>query len=336
MSKMFPGIILIVMVGVIVYLAPWISGFFTSGSLANFSSGADVFYVSEDAGNEFQSQSDGLMISEITDAFFLNQQSIYLCTSQGLFNLTESKKGWERIKDSTKVLEFPAEISSLIFKDNQTAFISINKNNRGKIYFTSDNFETLKEVYVTSQADVKINDLAINQSGRVYFISSEKILGYSDDNGKTFRLMTHLDKNFRKIIINQKNNNIIYLWGDEGVYKSVDAGNNFYNLGVSFGINDFFVDNDDIIYLATNKGAYRSFDGGWNWQIMDSLLPKDLPARAISYNNERKEVIIAFGGRLYISQDGLAWSIKTIGVNPINLIEVNPFNSSQIIIGMKK
>ena len=247
-----------------------------------------------------------------------------------------SKKEWERIKDSTKVLEFPLAVSSLIFKGDQTAFISVNKNNRGKIYFTPDNFKTLKEVYVTSVAGAEINDLAINQNGRIYFISTEKILGYSDDNGKTFRLMTHLDKNFRKIIISQKNNDVIYLWGAEGVYKSVDAGNNFYNLGVSFGINDFFVDNNDIVYLATNKGAYRSFDGGWNWQIMDSLLPKDLPAGAISYNNERKEVIIAFGGRLYISQDGLAWSIKTIGSNAINLIEVNPFNSSQIIIGMKK
>jgi photosystem II stability/assembly factor-like uncharacterized protein len=337
MSKMFPGIILIIVAGLIVYLAPWFSGFFTSGSLANLSINDSVFYVSNDAGNEFQPQSDGLMVSEIIDVVFLDSQSSYLCTSQGVFKLNNLKNKWERIKDQTGVLEFPSRISSLVFDDNQTAFIAVNKNNRGKIYFTSDNFQTLKEIYVTSQEGAEINDLKISQSGRIYFLSTEKILGYSDDNGQTFKLMTHLDRDFKKIVISQKNNNVIYLWGDEYIYKSVDAGYNFYNLGFTLSnINDFFINNKEIIYIATNNGAFHSFDGGWNWRLMDSLLPKDLPAGAISYNNERGEVIISFGGRLYISQDSLAWSIKSISTNNINIIKINPFNLNQVLVGIKK
>jgi len=334
---MFPGIILIIGVGVVVYLAPWFSGFFTSGSLANFGVNADVFYFSNDAGSQFQSQNKGLMVSEIIDAVFSEDQSLYLCTTQGIFKTDNLEDEWQKIKDQTRILEFPAIIRSLIFKDNQTALVAINKNDHGKIYFTSDNFKTLKEIYVTSQEATEIKDLKINQSGRIYFLSSEKILGYSDDNGETFQLMNHLDKSFERIIISPKNDNVIYLWGKDSVYKSIDSGYNFYNLGVSFsGINDLFVANDQVVYIATNYGVFRSFDGGWNWQVMDSLLPKNLPAGAISYNNERKEILVGFNGRLYQSKDGTAWSIKTIGNNDINMIKINPFNSNQVLVGMKK
>jgi hypothetical protein len=91
-----------------------------------------------------------------------------------------------------------------------------------------------------------------------------------------------------------------------------------------------------VIYLATDKGVFQSFDGGWNWVIMDSLLPKDLVAGAVSYNNGSKELLAGFDGRLYTSKDGTSWSVKTIGINHINIIKVNPFNSNEILVGMKK
>jgi photosystem II stability/assembly factor-like uncharacterized protein len=336
MGKMLPGIILIIGVGVIVYLAPWISGFFTSGSLANFGPNASVFYVSDDAGSSFQQKSEGLMVNEIFDINFSSDQKMYLSTSQGIFKF-DNKKEWQRIKDSTGILDFPSETRSLIWSKDGNAFLAINKNGHGKIYHSLDDLNNLTEVYVTSGANSLIKDLEINSVGRIYFLSSEKIFGYSDDNGKTFRLMAHLDKDFEKIVMDSNNNETIYLWGKNTIYKSIDGGHNFFNLGVTLvGINDLFVSNNHMIYLATNKGVFQSFDGGWNWIIMDSLLPKDLAAGAVSYNNDGKELLAGFDGRLYTSKDGTGWSVKTIGVNHINIIKVNPFNSNEILMGMKK
>lgn len=337
MGKMLPGIILIVVVGIIVYLAPWLSGFFTSGSLANFGPNASVFYFSNDAGSSFESQSDGLMVNEIFDITFSPDQLMYLSTSQGVFKFNSKKREWQRIKDDSGVLDFPLEVRSLIWDKTNDAFLAINKNGHGKIYYSPDGFKNLIEIYVTSQANSVIQDLKINTSGRIYFLSSERIFSYSDDNGKTFRLMTHLDKDFEKIVIDSKNNEIIYLWGKNVVYKSVDGGHNFFDLDVLFaGINDLFVADGGMIYLATNKGVFQSFDGGWSWTIMDSLLPKDLSAGAVSYNNESKDLLAGFDGRLYTSKDGTGWSVKTIGVNYINIIKINPFNSNEVLIGMKK
>jgi hypothetical protein len=39
---------------------------------------------------------------------------------------------------------------------------------------------------------------------------------------------------------------------------------------------------------------------------------------------------------LYISQDSLAWSIKSISTNNINIIKINPFNLNQVLVGIKK
>lgn len=337
MSKIFPGIILIVGVGIIVYFAPWLSGFFTSGSLANFGPDASVFYLSKDAGANFQSQSDGLMVNEVFDVVFSPSQSMYLSTSQGIFQFNEKKQEWQRIKDDTGILDFPSEARSLIWNKTGDAFVVINKNDRGKIYRSSDNLKNLTEIYVTSQTDSIIEDLKINALGRIYFLSSERIFGYSDDNGKTFRLMNHLDKDFEKIAMNPKNNEIIYLWGNNSIYKSVDGGRIFSNLGFSFlGINDLFVADSGIIYVATDKGVSRSFDGGWSWTVMDSLLPKDLPAGAVSYNNEKGIILAGFGGRLYTSEDGVGWSVKTIGTNVINMIKINPLNTDEVLVGIKK
>lgn len=337
MSKILSGVILIIGVGVIVYLAPWLSGFLTSGSLANFGLNDSVFYLSNDAGSSFQSQSDGLMVNEIFDVTFSPEQSIHLSTSQGVFKFDSAGQGWQRIKDNTSVLDFPLEARSLVWSKAGDAFLAVNKNGRGKIYKSSDNLKNLVEIYVTSQVNSAIKDLKVNASERIYFLSSEKIFGYSDDNGKTFRLMAHLDKDFERIVMDQKNNGIIYLWGKSAIYKSVDSGHNFFDLSISLsGINDLFVADSGVIYSATNKGIFQSFDGGWNWTIMDSLLPKNLPAEAVSYNNEKKNILAGFDGRLYISEDGMGWSIKTIGVNTINIIKINPFNFNEVFVGMKK
>jgi ligand-binding sensor domain-containing protein len=261
---------------------------------------------------------------------------MYLSTSQGVFKF-DSKKEWQRIKDNTGVLDFPSETRSLAWDNDTNAFLAINKNGHGKIYHSPDKLNSLTEVYVTSGMDSSIKDLKINSIGRIYFLSSEKIFGYSDDDGKTFRLMAHLDKDFEKIVIDLNNSETIYLWGKNAIHKSIDGGYNFFNLSIpSDGINDLFVSDNQTIYLATDKGVFQSFDGGWNWIVMDSLLPKNLVAGAVSYNNESKELMAGFDGRLYTSKDGTGWSVKTVGVNRINLIKVNPLNSNEILVGMKK
>jgi len=85
-----------------------------------------------------------------------------------------------------------------------------------------------------------------------------------------------------EIVIHPTDNNIIYVAGSNGFYKSTDAGENFDRSpfgGISVkDVTDFRLNpgNPDIIYAVTNDGFYRSTDGGENFVASTStVLPED-------------------------------------------------------------
>jgi photosystem II stability/assembly factor-like uncharacterized protein len=85
-----------------------------------------------------------------------------------------------------------------------------------------------------------------------------------------------------EIVIHPTDNNIIYVAGSNGFYKSTDAGENFERSpfgGISVkDVTDFRLNpgDPDIIYAVTNDGFYRSTDGGENFVASTStVLPED-------------------------------------------------------------
>ncbi len=85
-----------------------------------------------------------------------------------------------------------------------------------------------------------------------------------------------------EIVINPTDNNIIYVAGSNGFYKSIDAGETFDRSpfgGISVkDVTDFRLNpgDPDIIYAVTNDGFYRSTDGGENFVASTStVLPED-------------------------------------------------------------
>ena len=129
----------------------------------------------------------------------------------------------------------------------------------------------------------------------------------------------------------ENNNQRSVAYGD-GVYKSVDAGRSWENMGVkdSEHISKIIVhpDNSDVIYVAAygplwsdggDRGIYRSMDGGATWEnlhnvsdktgaadlIMDPTNPDILYA---AYHQRRRHVFTYIGGgpesAVYKSTDG--------------------------------
>ncbi len=85
-----------------------------------------------------------------------------------------------------------------------------------------------------------------------------------------------------EIVIHPTDNNIIYVAGSNGFYKSIDAGETFDRSpfgGISVkDVTDFRLNpgDPDIIYAVTNDGFYRSTDGGENFVASTStVLPED-------------------------------------------------------------
>ena len=90
-----------------------------------------------------------------------------------------------------------------------------------------------------------------------------------------------------EIVIHPTDNNIIYVAGSNGFYKSTDAGENFDRSpfgGISVkDVTDFRLNpgNPDIIYAVTNDGFYISTDGGDNFVASTSTVLPDDFGRAV-------------------------------------------------------
>ncbi len=345
MNKITKIILAIVVAGLVLYAAPSVVGFL-SASLSSFNINGSVFYYSFDAGDNFAKNSQGLAFGGINNLIFAPDKSIFAATSQGLFKTDQAGEKWERVADETGFLRSPVAVQQIIFfgEDFSRILIAAYKSNFGRIYLSDDGLKTLKEVYGVSNAGAVISDLKFDsQKNRIYFTSTEGVFGYSDDGGESFGLLKQFSDSLTKIVFNQKNGQGIFLVSPTSLYSSFDDGYYFTDLSNVLaaysisGLNDLWLSEKNGLFLASNSGAWRSFDYGYTWQKMDSLLPRDLPAMAIMYNNERGEILIGFGGRLYFSGNGRDWGVRSLNQsNVISNIKVDPVNSDVILIGMRR
>lgn len=337
MKKLGSIVIFIVLLGVVVYIAPWVFGF-ASANMSSFNLNNGVFYYSSNNGEDFEKISSGLILSEINDLEFGPDGIVYAATNQGIFQLDLSDKQWDKVVDSEQILSLGVQVKKIAFIDNTKILIAVYEGNKGRIYQADKNFENLEEVYSVSKENTSITDLAYDKKlGRIYFSSDDGILGLSENNGESFRLLKRFDNAIGKIFISPLDNYQIFLLASSKIYKSEDAGNSFVDLNINFSglgvVNNIDIGKNGIIYVATNMGDWKSETGGWSWIRMDSLLPKDIASGAIVYNSGR--ILSGFDGRVYLSDNGVDWRVKTLNQsNVINFIKVNPNNSQEVIVSL--
>lgn len=337
MEKIKFFIVLIITLGAIFYLFPFFSNFLRASLGVGFAS--SNFYYSLDGGETFLKQNRGLLFVEINDLVIAPKRGvIYALTNQGVFQNSNLNGGWQRIKDQGGILKPPIKVQRLIFLDDkeEQILLALTKNNRGYLYFSNDGLRTLKEVYRTGYLGEEIFDLKINPlTQKIFFSTNQGQLIVSSDQGKSYQLLKYFDQPIQIIAFSPLDSSRMILVGETKIYEGKDSVfNELVDLG-SFGkINKIFL-TANRFYLATNQGAWQSFDGGKNWQIVDSLLPQNLPALEIAYNNIRKELLVAFDGAMYFSSDLVNWRMKTLDqTNLIKIIKIHPTNPHLIFVAL--
>lgn len=138
-----------------------------------------------------------------------------------------------------------------------------------------------------------------------FYIANNNILYKSTDNGVTFTTVFSANGNINSVEVNNDDSNIIYITtADEtdGVFKSVDGGNNFisimYNLpSESKNIikHQLHSPNNDL-YLGTNLGVYHINDTMTQWETYANNLP-NVAIRDLEININDKKVIVGTYGR---------------------------------------
>jgi photosystem II stability/assembly factor-like uncharacterized protein len=159
------------------------------------------------------------------------------------------------------------------------------------------------------------------------------------------------------IEIDSKNDNIIYLCGQNGIAKSADGGSTWVNLTTApTNVNVVRVDlqNSSLAYAGATTGFYKSTDSGTTWtlsstgidpgltDIADIRLDPANPARIFVSTNTTPGIPTAPTGHVYITTNaGSSWTETTAGGNgwlfqPVGRLQLNanmlyasvsPFNS---------
>lgn len=235
-----------------------------------------------------------------------NENTIYAgSASGGLWKSNElgANASWEYVDTGFPVLGVGA--------------ISINPDNSNEIYIGTG------EVY---NSDHTGSDAAIRFTRGSYGIGILK----TEDGGitwsKSLDWTYQQKKGINAIVIDPSNPSIVCAATTDGVYKSVDSGNNWeqiYDVPMAMDI-VFGADNSDIMVIGAGnfdtdrKGIYRTADGGQNWEKASNITSSFTGKIKLAAQAQNPNILFASigntnsGSWLYGSEDaGLTWQLKT-------------------------
>ena len=239
----------------------------------------DGTYKSPDGGRSWHQFNKGLQkgtISSIVNQVIFHphgSQTLYAATTVGVFQSTDGGRTWtERMSGMTEI-NF---VVSLAIDPLEPDILYAGTT--GGVYRTKNGAESW----------VKVTD------GMVAFDAKLASMAMGVNN----------------LVIDPSNTSIVYAGTTQGLFKSMNRGNNWTKIGEALG--DGYVSaiqldpsNTNTIYLATSQGVKKSTDGGKTWSLKSSGL-EATSIRSIQLNPQDATMLYigTNGGGLYRTIDG--------------------------------
>ena len=118
-------------------------------------------------------------------------------------------------------------------------------------------------------------------------------------------------------VIDPNSSNVVYLLTAGGVYKSLDGGAGWTNLGLqSSGALAIVPSNSNILYAGTGRGVFKSTDGGVSWNAFnDGLTNLSVSALAVDASGSQLHAGTEAGVFDYYYGDACAVSLAPVTQN---------------------
>ena len=247
-------------------------------------------------------------------------------------------------------------LNSIVFHptDSNTFYVGApaggfwKTTNSGQTWLTSTDFLT----------NLGVSDIAIHPSNpdTLYIVTGDRDGGdtyaygvmRSYDGGNSWQttgLSFNITSSYKgnRILIDPNNSNIIIVATSNGIYRSIDGGDNFVHTFTSENLvsMEFHTTNSDIIYSGSkgNTSIYKSIDNGINWFQSGVGLPptNDVRRACIAVTNDNPNVVYALFGNndngfygLYKSSDqGDNWILQSNSPNLLGWSENGSDNGGQ-------
>lgn len=331
----------------------------TQNQIKTFTLSASV-WKSTDGGKtwEVKNKGEGTANATAVDvlSFAINpydSQNVYVGLRKGgILETTNGGDTWRFINNFQSEKVYGLVLSP---DDGRTLYASGVWQGKGKMFKTTDQGETWKEIYTSPQKGPLIISLAIDKKNPqvLYATTSEKEALKSTDGGESWKNIHLADDPILKIAIDVQDSKLLYSITNSGiVYRSKDAGEIFEKINekidknfFGFGSNHFSVLRADPsiggkVYLAGSGGIVTSQDGGENWKKVLSLNnPESFPIAtlAVSFKNPQ-EIVYGSLEAAYASLDGgTNWTtFQFDNKMKTNVLEFDPNSADVLYLGFSE
>lgn len=308
-------------------------------------------FKSVDSGSRFEpkqkiDEQTNISNVNINDIAVSNSDSniVYIGTvGNGMLKSEDGGETWKSLFTGSTVWQI-----SLNPLNNDTIYIAVTVNKRGKIFKSLDAGNNWEEIYTEARFDFDILALGVDNRdpSNIYAGDVQGVVFKSVDSGRHWRVIDHQKTPISLIKISPINPQKIYYLSGGGLWASGDGGETFTNLklpqaGSSSGITSVEVDPQDenIIYVSAQRSILKSTDSGQNFFSINILNPKGPKLSNVAVNpKNNQEWYYGAGFAVYkTSNNGNSWSVSEIGSNRnIKIIKINPEDNSIIYLGMEK
>ncbi|MDH3714282.1 MAG: hypothetical protein OET44_10590 [Gammaproteobacteria bacterium] len=262
-------------------------------------SGLDV-YAASNGGNLFKSVDEGerwTPLAPLPDqvtvrSLAVANRLVYAATERGIFISKDAGNDWELLPGS------PARATQLATHGN--VLIATDAD---KALFVSDN---RGESWQRVTWDERVPPLSFTGDGKRMYAVTAAGLVRSIDNGRTWKTLTGAPANSEVRSLAFNHPYLVAGTRGSGVLIAQDGGLNWHRLSPPIPVNDVLVSGDEH-YLAASDGVYKSVDGGQNWAPVNSGLKEPAQTNMLLQAGER--LYVATDAGLFASVDrGTNWS----------------------------
>ncbi len=334
------------------------AGCVSVGSNTSTANGSAGMFVSVDKGQNWKQISQqptltGVKTLSNTSVFRLvsdpqDSRALYwLSRENGLIYSYDDGNSWQQV---TGPMSSGFVYSLVVHPNNKCVIYGTNSQ---LIYETKDCGRSWHETYRESRSDLQIVSLAMNPFSpyEVYASESNGDLLMSSDNGVSWRVVQRFAVPLAEVVANPIQNGTIYVvTRKNGLYRSMDGGQNWISLATSMkefsGSLEYrrilvHPTKPNVLYWISTYGILTSADSGDTWSAIDLITPPgsaQIYGFAVNPNNDNEIYYTAtINGRstFYKSVDGGArWTTSKLpsGQTP-TILRVHPERDNVVYLG---
>ncbi|OHA08723.1 MAG: hypothetical protein A3B37_02630 [Candidatus Sungbacteria bacterium RIFCSPLOWO2_01_FULL_59_16] len=250
--------------------------------------------------------------------------TLYLLTDGGgLFVTRDRAETWERVNDTSGLLEPDANVLALAVNParREEWYVAVFRDRRGRVFRTDDGGRVLREIYFTPLERFGVFDVHVERGGRTVWIATGQggILE-SRDRGRTWRVVRWFADGLVRLLVNPARPAVRFAAGAKGsLFRSPDGGVTWYDVTAAYRNfsgalqnQRWFTDRSGAVWLGSNHGLLRSGDDAETFEAPPLIIPPDaLPVLALAVDpRDTSRIVVAADGQLYASEDGgKTWAI---------------------------